>query len=322
MNNTFNLVEFIKLVLRWRKAVMIVCAIATVGAIVISDPHIMKPYYKSQAIFYPVNPNLSSAQNMYGTSSEQPFYGTNEDVDKMMSVTTSAPLKLYLVQKFKLFQHYDIDSASSSIPMTKVIKELDDNFSAIVNSRSAIEVTVFDHDKQFAADMANEIVKWVNEQSTQLLNANKTQILSLYETKVKEKEKQVNMLNDSLINMKDRYHFSSNIGGLQAMTNAPGGNSRDYQIAMQSIKLLEEKSRAALKDLNTSLGAYEQYKSSISNSVPSIFLMERATPAEKKAKPVRWQIAVGAMLLSFFLTVLIAFAVESFAKLRNAVRQS
>ena len=59
-----------------------------------------------------------------------------------------------------------------------LLKELDDNFSAMVNSRSAIEVTVYDHDKQFAADMANEIVRWVNEQSTKLLNENKTQSMA------------------------------------------------------------------------------------------------------------------------------------------------
>jgi len=321
MNKTYNLIDFLKLVIRWRKPILIVSAVATLASIVITDPHIMKPYYKSHAVFYPANPNQTSTSSLFGNSSEQLFYGLTDDLDRMMSIATSSAVEHYLVEHFHLFEHYHIDSANSAAPMTKVVKELESNLNVVVNAKSAIEVTVFDHDREFAAELANAVVYKTDEISTQLLNDNKTRVFNIYQQKVQAKNQEVKMLTDSLVGMKARYNFTSSISGLASAANAAASGSLDYARAMENIKQLEEQNRSAIKELNTSIGLMEQYKSTISNSVPSVFFYEKAAPAEKKAKPIRWLVAVGALLLSFLLTVLAAFAIESFRKVSAALKQ-
>ncbi|MGB3077211.1 MAG: hypothetical protein WBB36_17935, partial [Chitinophagales bacterium] len=127
MNNSLNLIEFLKLIVKWRKPVLIVMGIGLLGSIVITDPHIMPPYYESVSLIYPLNPNLTQSSNLF-CDNAQGYFGTAADVDRILSIAGSVPLKMFIVQKFNLFKHYKIDSMKSKYPVEAVLKELHSNY--------------------------------------------------------------------------------------------------------------------------------------------------------------------------------------------------
>jgi len=313
MQESFNLIEFLRLVKGWRKPILIVCSIAVVGTFIITDPHIMPPYYKSECIVYPSNPELTSAQNLFDNT-QSTMFGVSSDADRILQIAQSKPIELYMVHKFHLFQHYKIDSAKEDYPQDAVIKEFESNYSVIRNERGAIEISVEDHDKQLAADMANEVTNHIDQTYKDVVNGNKEKILGIYEQKINDNQKKIKLLTDSILSLKTKFNF---FDGINRMGSNLGATSNDaFQKAYESIKMLEAQEQFTIKDLNNSLTDYSQYQASINKDVPTIYIVEKATPAERKSRPMRSLSAFGALLISFLLTVICLVIINKYKSIK------
>lgn len=83
--------------------------------------------------------------------------------------------------------------------------------------------------------------------------------------------------------------------------------------------MLQDKKDAAVKELNNSIVLSEQFSATISNEVPTVYLLEKAYPAERKSKPIRWLVVLSSVLIVFTVTVLTAVLVERYPKLKEAI---
>jgi len=318
----FNLIAFFKLVWKWRKPILIVTGIGIVGSIVITDPHIMPPYYESGSMFYPLNPNMTSSGALF-SEGESNLFGGSADVDRVLSIASSAPLKLYIVNRFQLFKHYKIDSATQQYPIYSVLKELDNNYTYEKNDKGAVVITVQDEDRFLAAQMTNEIVNKIDQTNRDLLNENKKKILEIYQVKLKNKEAEVKNLTDTIFMLKQEFNLYTDIDDLTSQVrNSKGTKGSEYDAASERVKVLEEKKKGAIRELNNNIVQFEQYKASISTDVPTLFILEKAFPAEKKSKPVRWLIVIGSTLIAFVLSTLAILLIERFKKLKEAFRNA
>lgn len=315
MDHTLNLLELIKLILRWRKHIIILCIVAVIAAIIISDPHIIKPKYKSTSVFFAASPNMTSSQTLFVDNNAE-YFGSSDDIDRLLSIANSAPLKSYIVQKYKLFEHYKIDSANTNYPNYKVMKELEENYSAVRNDKGAVEITVYDIDKQRAADMCNDIVAKVDEMNNNIILENKRRILNIYNIKIQEKQEQLQLLNDSIVKVK--YELQKALvtpASVRAVTGSV--EYKTPELLDQQLKLLEDQKKAGLKELNNTIGLAEQYKSTINSNVPTIFILEKAYPAEKKSKPIRWIIVLGSFLTALVGSVIMAWCIEKIRAIKK-----
>ncbi|HUM45885.1 MAG TPA: hypothetical protein PLD84_03085 [Chitinophagales bacterium] len=321
MNNSLNLIEFLKLVYKWRKPVLIVMGIGILGSVVITDPHIMPPYYESVSLIYPLNPNLTQSSNLFGDNA-QGYFGTSADVDRILSIAGSVPLKMFIVKKFDLFKHYKIDSTRSKYPVEAVLRELHNNYTFEKNDRGAIEVTVYDRDPQVAADMANAIVAKIDETNQALLNDNKQKILSIYEVKLKEKQGQLQALGDTIFKLKQEFSLYSNIQDLPGqVSKLRAEKGAGFDQATEKVKVLEEQKKGAIRELNNNMIEYEQYKATINSTVPTVYVLEKAFKAERKSKPIRWLIVLGTILVTFVLSALTILMIERFRSFRIAFQK-
>ena len=62
---------------------------------------------------------------------------------------------------------------------------------------------------------------------------------------------------------------------------------------------------------------YEQYRIQESRDTPTVQVLDRAVPAERKAKPIRWLICVCATVGAFALSLVLAALLEAGARLRR-----
>ncbi|MFI5134251.1 MAG: hypothetical protein ACHQD9_00230 [Chitinophagales bacterium] len=318
----FNLIAFFKLIWKWRKPILIVTGVGIVGSVIITDPHIMPPYFESSSMFYPLNPQMTSSGSLF-SGGDNYLFGGSSDVDRILSIAQSAPLELYIVNKFKLFQHYKIDSARQSYPIYTVLKELEDNYTAEKNDKGAVVITVADKDRFLAAQMANEIVNKIDQTNRDLLNENKKKVLDIYKTKLQEKEDEVKNLTDTIFTLKQEFNLYTDIEDLSTQVqSSKGSKGADYDAASERVKVLEEKKKGAIRELNNNIVQYEQYKASINTEVPTLFVLEKAFPAEKKSKPVRWLIVLGTALVSFVLAALAILLIERFKSFKEAFRNA
>lgn len=318
MQESFNLIEFLRLIIGWRKPILIVCSVAVAGAFILTDPHIMPPYYKSRCIIYPANPELTSAQNLFSTNTESTLFGASNDADRILQIGESTPIELYIVHKFHLYQHYKIDSAKETYPQDAVLKEFEDNYSVKRNERGAIEITVEDEDKQLAADMANAATDELDQIYKDVINGNKEKILGIYQQKINDNQNKIKLLTDSILALKTKYNFFDGINKMGSNLNITSNDS--FQKAYEEIKMLEAQEQFTIKDLNNSLTDYSQYGASINKNVPSIYIIERAQPAERKSRPLRMLSALGALLISFLLTVICLAVITKYKSIKDQLK--
>ena len=315
MDHTLNLLELIRLILRWKKPILILCALATITAVIVSDPHIIKPKFKSTSVFFAASPNMTSSQTLFVDNNAE-YFGSSDDIDRLLSIANSAPLKSYIVQKYKLFDVYKIDSANTEYPNYKVMKELEENYTAFRNDKGAVEISVFDSDKERAAIICNEIVAKVDEMNNNIILENKRRILAIYNTKINEKQEQIKVLNDSIVSVKMMLQGSPS--GPASLRNSGSENSsRTPELLDQQLKLLEDQKKAGLKELNNTIGLAEQYRSTINTNIPTVFILEKAYAAEKKSKPIRWIIVLGSLLAALSGSIIMAWCIEKFRAIKQ-----
>jgi capsular polysaccharide biosynthesis protein len=306
-----NLLGLIRLIYRWRKPLLILCGLAVLVSAVVTDPHIIPPKFKSQAVILAGTPNMTSSQFLFGENSAN-YFGKEDDIDRLLSIANGATMRQYLVTKYKLFEHYDIDSANTAYPNTKVAKELENNFSAIKNDKGAIEITVYDTDRKLAADICNDVVRKIDDINNEILLETRRKIYNIYIEKIKVKERELQGLTDSIVHLREQGTSVNRLSDLNRVATANSDAMRQLASIDEQLNSLEERKKSGLKELNNTISLAEQYKSTLNKDMSSVFILETAVPAEKKAKPIRWLVVMIALLSTFGLTLAAAAVIERF----------
>ena len=198
-----NLLEVIRLLFRWRKHLIITVAIAAIGSAIISL--VLPVYYEATTTLLPVNPLLKSPNHVFGTSTENPEpFGTEEDLDRMLAIAESKELTDYIIQRFDLYNHYNIDSTEVKAPY-KIKKKLFKLYNAQKNEFGEIEISVEDKDKDRARDMANAIRIKMDEIDQKLMKANQRSTVLMYQNELNGKDAYLKVMKDSLSGMRQKY---------------------------------------------------------------------------------------------------------------------
>ena len=199
----FNLISVIKILLQWKKAVIIVTSLAAIGSVIISL--LLPNYYKSIAVFYPSNPKYFDARIVYNPNADIDFFGSKEDVDRMFSLGNSTQLAYEIIGMYNLYEHYDIDTTKTKFYRLRVLKEYRNNVTIIKNKYGAIEIEVYDKDKDTAAGMANSILGKIDYSNRNIIFYNIKTTGNVYNNAMDHKNAKIKLFIDSLERMRKQY---------------------------------------------------------------------------------------------------------------------
>ena len=304
-DNRFNLIELVKIWLRWKKHIFIVCSIAVIGSAIVSL--IMPEYFKSTAIFYPYNPKLSDPRTLYVKDINYNIFGKSDDIDRIISIANSSLIHRDMIKEFDLINHYKIDTGK--LAMTYALEEFRGNFDFVKNDEGALEITIYDIDQDLAAEMVKIMTGKINYINIETIKKNNEKLLGVYSQHTQSKLNEIKMLNDSLSYLRDKYKLyvplsKVNLNSLNATTSK----------GVDEISTLEAQLTYLNEEYLAAKESYTQTKSTLENFKQSLFIVEEAVPAQKKSKPVRWLIVVSTLLIAFFLSSLYAVIIDFYRK--------
>jgi capsular polysaccharide biosynthesis protein len=203
MNNRDNLVSVLASIYQWRKAIrniMIVTLVGSIGATLLMDN-----YYKATTIFYAASPELANPELIFGyTSQVTQYFGSDRDLDRIAEIANSAAVIDYMVKKFHLYEHYDIDSTTLK-GKYKVREHFIGLYTAQKNKNDAIELSVEDTDPKLAAEMANAARDKINEIGQSLIKNSQATLLTTFDNNMNRKKRELIQLGDSLRDMQAFY---------------------------------------------------------------------------------------------------------------------
>lgn len=205
MSNRDNLLGVLGTIYRWRKAIRNTCLLALIGSVGIALW--MDNYYKSTTIFYPSNQDLSKPELIFGAMVKvTEYFGTDKDVDRILEIAASNEVVDYMLNRFNLFQHYDIDSSSQEGRFWARLK-FRELYVVQKNRNDAIELSIEDTDPKLAADMANAAREKIDEIAQRLTKNNQAQLIASFDANIKRKTAELIRLGDSLRNVQAQYNI-------------------------------------------------------------------------------------------------------------------
>lgn len=225
MNQNDNLLGVVEVLLKRKKAILYVCGTVFLGSIIISL--LLPVYYRSSTIFYAASPDLANPDKMFGGgNSDTYYYGSGEDIDRLLTIASSNELVEFLVREFDLYEHYDIDPSGAKAPY-KVQEQFMDLYEVQKTKFDAIELSVEDQNKVMAAAIANAARMKLESIATRLLKQSQERQLKTYEGNIAASELTLRQLGDSLAVLRQQYGiYNSDVQGEILATLLAGSRSK------------------------------------------------------------------------------------------------
>jgi capsule polysaccharide export protein KpsE/RkpR len=195
---SFNLLDVVASVWRWRKQILILTVVVCLTTVVVSL--FLPNYYTASCTFVPANED----KDLFSKEKQNGMYGDEEAVDRAIIFANSAPLVDYMVKEFKLDQRYNI-SAASPKGESKVSKRFKKLYNVKKNDHGGIEISMQDTDPQMAAKMLTAATAKIDALYKQATQPNKDLMLKTYETALENKRKELKSNGDSLFVLRKKY---------------------------------------------------------------------------------------------------------------------
>jgi tyrosine-protein kinase Etk/Wzc len=204
MNQDYSLFGILSILFKWKIKIIYATIMVMIVAAIVSL--LLPNYYKANTVFYAASPELADPLPIGGLSSDKSIYGSDKDLDRLFSIANSSQITELLIDEFKLYDHYKIDSTSSNASL-KVRKKLSKLMNTVKTKHSAIELSVEDKDPEFAAMMANAARDKINQRAQDVIKLSQRKTIHSYEQSIQNKETLSKILADSLSALKKKYNI-------------------------------------------------------------------------------------------------------------------
>jgi len=305
--------RLIVLLYQWRRTLLYACLIALVSSSVVSL--IIDNKFKSTAIVYAEQQHSFGAQVLEEVQKEDLLtYGEEEDAERLLQVINSSQVRDYIIEKYNLWEVYEIARESSGA-LTKIHKKYLENVSARQTKFGSIQIEALDIDPGRARDIVNDIVSYSDTVANKMKTERALIAYNYTLSSLKSLEDELIQVEDSMNRLRDLgvYSYEDQISALTEMYGtaiAEGHPDRaeDLRNQMDRISVygtMFVKLQTKLKD------SYEKYnilrkrndllKIDVESQIPVMRVVDYAQAADKKSYPIRWLIVVITVISTFIL---------------------
>ena len=266
----------------------------------------MDEYYQSTVVMFATSQHSIGEQFFEETKKNDLLaYGETEDAERLLQILNSHRIRNRIIEKFDLFTHYNIDPSEPGAQADMALT-YGSNVSANLTRFGSIKVSVLDTDPFLARDMANDMAHLVDSIANRMRNDRARDAYNLALSTLDQTTGQIAEAEDSLATLHSLgiYDFEAQVEGLtaqygMALASNNGGAARTIRKDLEQLGALAN----GYNNLSAYLeSAYEQkallqkrvdlMRVDAETQLPSSFVVDYASAADKKAKPVRWLIVV------------------------------
>jgi len=318
-HNTYNSKYLCKLLVEYRKPILIILAVAALCAVIFSAPFFITPLFKSTTIIYPTSSNSISKvliSTTYQSEKDIMNFGEDEQTEQMLQVLNSNRVRDKVISRFNLMEHYNI-KPDSKYPYTKLNKLYDARIKFRRTEYNAVKITVLDSDAALSARIANEIAEIFDSTMNQMQKEVAVKAFRLVEEEYNTLWNEMHQLEDSLNTLRKLgvFDYESQVEMLsqQMAVELGKGNTQGINNIQKQLDILAEYGGASYAinerldndrlQLSLVKSKYEEAKMDATQDIPHKFVVTSAFQAERKSYPIRWIIVVVTVLSTFLLLI-------------------
>ena len=335
IRNTYSAKYLCKLLLDYKKPILIILAVAALCAIIFSAPFFITPLYKSTTIIYPTSSGSISKvliSTTYQSEKDIMNFGEDEQTEQMLQVLNSNRVRDKVINRFNLMEHYNI-KRDGKYPYTKLNKLYDSRIKFRRTEYNAVKITVLDSDPKLSAQMANDIAEIFDSTMNEMQKEVAVKAFRLVEEEYNTLWNEMHQLEDSLNTLRKLgvFDYESQVEMLtqQMAVELGRGNTQGIKNIQEQLDILAEYGGASYAinerldndrlQLSLVKSKYEEAKVDATQDIPHKFVVTSAFQAERKSYPVRWVIVVITILSTF---LLLLFCIVIYDRSKGFFRQA
>ncbi len=309
MNKFFQNSDIFIILKRRKLHLGAVAVMAAVLAVVFSGEAFITPKFKSTGFVYPVN--------IIPYSMETP-------TEQLLQLFVSSDVRNMMLKKFRLADHYDIDTASSS-GRSRLYLQYDENVLIRKTEYESVRIDILDTDPLVASEMVAELVHFVDLKAGDVQREKTAEVVKIFNDQLHQKKEQLDSIDNLLGELRIRYGLleykeqSKEVTKSYlklASTNTPVSQFRGVDSLYRHLQhkggdliSLSSQYKSLLVDYNLVKTNYDQAISDMHKELTYTNIMANPYPADNKSYPVRWIILVvsvfSALLLAFIIFLII-----------------
>jgi uncharacterized protein involved in exopolysaccharide biosynthesis len=281
MQKNESLLDILVLLYKWKKQIIIATFLS---AVITAGVSLLLPnFYKASTQFYAASPDLAKPTPIGSVDNDLKIYGSDEDIDRLLSISKSSEVKDYLITEYDLYNHYDIDPDSKNAKH-KLLLKLNKLYETTKTKYDAINLSVEDEDINLSAQMANAAREKISEIAKKIIKQSQVNLIKSYESNIEAKSQYIQTLTDSIFYLRSRYKIFNTasqgeaygssiveISGKLENTKAQISYLQNNAGPRDSIKVLQSKLNGFQKQYNLIKSDIENYNS----GYPYIITLER-----------------------------------------------
>lgn len=304
---------------RKRSILLITSLLAFISSVIFSL--LIEDKYESSVILFPsTTTSVSRALLNDENYREKDFleFGEEEEAEQLIQLLNSDEIRSHIIEKFDLMNHYDIDP-EVEYKQTKLYEEYKANIDFYRTKFMSVKIEVLDTDKEYAANIANEISVKVEEVRSNILKKVARQGFEIVQKEFNSLVAEINRMEDTLnqIRAKGVQDYETQVEVLSNQYGAAlveGNNAAAKAIGDKldtiskyggkylSLVQQMEYEREKLSDLRK---VYAEARVNAESTIDQTFIVNKAYPSEKASYPIRWLIVVASTLATFLFTMIL-----------------
>lgn len=321
--NAFDLIRYL-----WERKwiLIIVSVVAFVASIIVSLN--ITPRFESKVILYPAAPvsisgSLAQSALISVDNTDILAFGDQNEAERMLQILNSGRVRQYIVDKYDLMNHYEIDP-DSPYPYTQLDGKYKSNIRFRRTEYMSVEISVLDTDPQVSADIANDIAAFIDSAFHQIQYDRALDAFQVVEKEYLASQREVERISDSLRIIRNYgvLDYESQVASLSeayATAVVQGNNAAASEINRQRNVLsryggiyveLSKELETEMERMGMLKDKYVAYKSNIDEVMPQAFIVDQARTPERKSLPDRSMIVIVSTLSTFALALLILLIID------------
>ena len=313
----------------WKKKIPLLIITVSAGIISIIASLMITPRFKSSVVMFPASIQTSISKSLLLNEYQWNFQavGEEEQVETVLQILNSDKIRDKIITRYDLMEHYGI-SPDEAHPLYKLHSYYKGNFTFKRTEYNSIVITVMDADPQLAADMANEITSLVDTTIWEMKLSRAEKAYDYIQMAYDSVTQEVADLNACIhsFNKKGIINYDRQIERLteaygKAILDRNDAAKRDIEkeifvLTEYSSEFIQcwERYIDELGRLNDTRSQLIQLKAEMEHKVPSIFIVDKAFKADKKAYPKKAIIVVISTLSAFIVALLGFLFFDNFLK--------
>ncbi len=299
----FNLPDVIDTVRKHLRLIIVISFLSAVSAAVFYMASPRK--YEGKTEFLIRNPLFGDRSNLYNTDQKIfDYFADEDDVNRILLLAESDTVRKQVIRNMKLDYIYNLDGSTRKGQLT-CERKYNKSLNVVRTEYKDVVLSFVDTDPQRAADVANEIVRVIDEVYAGYYKGTRKLMYQSIADKTREEDSAINALTDTLANLRNKYGIYDIISPARnniMLSELKHNGNKDFGRGVEEIQNIESLKDQLVYDRAKNKTLMNQYTTG--EKVDQMHVVTVVTPAKNpldaKGMGGMLTVLVGGFLGLFF----------------------